>query len=414
MVGLCDCNNFFVSCERVYRPDLLDRPVIVLSNNDGCAVALSNEAKALGFKRGDPYFKIKERAEKHGVAILSGSHRMYGDMSRRVMMILRSFMDDIEQYSIDEAFLYPAADIGDIPEFGRHLVRTVRRSTGIPVSLGFAPTKTLAKIASRFAKKYPGYRGCCVIDTPEKARKAMALTSIEDTWGVGRRNAPKLRRHGITTALHLADMDENTVKELFNVVGHRMWRELNGDPCITAEIVPPLLRTVTCSSSFKEDIFDLDPLRQIIATHASSVSRRLRRNRIVAEEIQVFMATNRFHTFSPQYCNAVEVRLPEPTADTAEIVKAAQQALDRVYREGFGFKRAGVTATRCVSVDSVTRSLFADHETTERRRRLMAVMDRINSSPTTHNAVHVASMNSGLTPFTSCEHSSSGIILIKV
>ncbi|MCM1310154.1 MAG: Y-family DNA polymerase [Bacteroides sp.] len=414
MIGLCDCNNFFVSCERVYRPDLLDRPVIVLSNNDGCAVALSNEAKALGFKRGDPYFKIKDKAEANSVAILSGNHRMYGDMSQRVMMTLRSFMDSIEIYSIDEAFLFPAADIGNFSEFGQLVARIVRRNTGIPVSLGFAPTKTLAKIAARFAKKYPGYKSCCVIDTDEKRRKALSMTEISDVWGVGRRNTPKLIRQGITTALQLADLPEATVKELFNIVGHRMWRELNGDACITQEIVPPPRRTVTASSSFKTDLFELEQLQQVIATHASSVARRLRRHGLVAETIQVFVATNRFHANQPQYFNEFELRLSDPTSVTAEIVKISQQALEKVFRLGYGYKKAGVTAIRCVPQDAVTQSLFANREDYEKKRKLMEAMDRINSTPTTHNAVHVASMDSGLTPFTSCEHSSDGILLIKV
>lgn len=413
MTGLVDCNNFFVSCERVYRPDLLERPVVVLSNNDGCVVALSNEAKALGFKRGDPYFKIRSKAEACGVAVLSGSHRMYGDMSRRVMLTLRSFVNEIEVYSIDEAFIFPDEEVADLREFGLHVVRTVRRNTGIPVSLGFAATKTLAKIAARFAKNYSGYRGVCLIDTPEKARKAMALTPIENVWGVGRRNAPKLRRQGITTALQLADMTEQQVRDLFDIVGYRMWRELNGVACISQEAVSPLRRTVTSSSSFKADVFDLNALRQIVATHTSTVSRRLRSHGLAAGAVQVFVATNRFHTDSEQYCNAFELRLDDPTADTALLVKAAQFALAKVYRPGLGYKRAGVTATRCMNADAVTHSLFADLDDAERRRRLMAAMDRINSSAPTHNAVHVASVDSGLAPFTCREHSSSGIILIR-
>lgn len=414
MIGLCDCNNFFVSCERVYRPDLLERPVIVLSNNDGCAVALSNEAKALGFKRGDPYFKIKEKAEANNVAILSGTHRLYGDMSQRVMMTLRSFMESIEVYSIDEAFLFPPSEIGDLSEYGQHVARTVRRNTGIPVSLGFAQTKTLAKIAARFSKRFPGYNGCCVIDTEEKRRKALSLTNINDVWGVGRRNAPKLCRQGITTALQLADMPEQTVKDLFNIVGHRMWRELNGDACITQEIVPPPRRTVTASNSFKTDLFELEQLQQIVATHASSVARRLRRHGLATTAIQVFVATNRFHINQPQYFNEYELKLSDPTNITAEIVKASQMALEKVFRLGYGYKKAGVTATRCIPTDAVTQSLFADREDLEKKRKLMEAMDRINSTPTTHNAVHIASMDSGLTPFTNCEHSSTGILLIKV
>lgn len=406
MIGLADCNNFFVSCERVFRPALLGRPVIVLSNNDGCAVALSNEAKALGFKRGDPYFKIRDMAERNNVVVFSGNHRLYGDMSARVMTTLRSFSDAIEVYSIDEAFIFVDEEVGDYADFGRYVVRTVRRNTGIPISLGLASTKTLAKIAARFAKKYPAYRGACLIDTPEKARKAMELTPIEEVWGVGRRNAPKLRRQGISTALELADMPEERVRDLFNIVGLRMWRELNGISCISREIVPPQRKTITCSRSFQEDIYNPDELRKAISEFASTVARRLREKRLMAEAVEVFVATNRFHTYQSQYFNAFELRLGDPTADTATLVHAAQRALERVYRPGCGFKRAGVTITRCVARESAVHSLFADREDTERRRRLMAAMDRINASPANRHAVHIASMAGGLECLTRREHAS--------
>lgn len=406
MIGLADCNNFFVSCERVFRPGLAQRPVIVLSNNDGCAVALSNEAKALGFKRGDPYFKIRERAEANGVTVFSGNHRLYGDMSARVMVTLRSFCDKIEVYSIDEAFLFFDDDIAGLNDFGLELVRTVRRNTGIPVSLGFASTKTLAKIAAHFAKKYAGYRGVCLIDTPDKARKAMALTPIEDVWGVGRRNAPKLRRQGITTALQLADMPEEKVRELFSIVGYRMWRELNGISCITLDIVPPRRKTVTCSCSFRTDISNFDDLSKAIAAYATTVGRRLREHNLMADAIEVFVATNRFNSEQPQYYNAVESRFADPTSDTAQLVTAATRALHRVYRPGYAYKKAGVTATRCVDANAAVHSLFADPCEIERRRRLMSVMDSINSSPLNRNALHVASMGTGLLPMTRREHES--------
>lgn len=406
MIGLADCNNFFVSCERVFRPALLDRPVMVLSNNDGCVVALSNEAKALGFKRGNPYFKIREQAEANGVVVFSGNHRLYEDMSGRVMTTLRSFCDEIEVYSVDEAFIFVNDTVGDFGDFGRELVRTVRRDTGIPLSLGFASTKTLAKLASRFAKKYPGYRGVCVIDSPEKARKAMALTAIEDVWGVGRRNAPKLRRQGVTTALQLADMTEDRVLEIFDIVGVRMWKELNGISCISREIVPPQRKTIRCSCSFQDEIFELETLRTAIASYATSVGKRLRRQGVVAETIEVFVATNRFSSCRPQYFNAFELRLDDPTADTALLVAAAQKALDRVFRPGYGYKKAGVTATRCVAADSVVHSLFSDSGDIERRRRLMAALDRINASPANRHALHVASMGPGLVGLTRREHES--------
>lgn len=420
MIGLADCNNFFVSCERVFRPELLDRPVIVLSNNDGCAVALSNEAKALGFKRGDPFFKIRDAVEANGVIVFSGNHRLYGDMSARVMTTLRYFCAEIEVYSIDEGFMFIDDDMGDFSAFGQEVVRTVRRHTGIPISLGLAPTKTLAKIASRFAKKYPAYKGAALMDTPDKARKAMALTAIEDVWGVGRRNAPKLRRQGITTALQLADMPEERVRDLFNIVGHRMWRELNGEACIDRELVPPQRKTITCSCSFQANIYELEEMRKAIASHATTVARRLREQGLEAEALEVMVMTNRFQPRQPQYYNAFEVKLADATADTALLVQAAQAALARIYREGYGFKKAGVTITKCVDRHAAMHSLFADPTEAEKRSRLMAAMDRINASPANRHALHLASMDTGLAPMTRREHASrlyttrlSDIITIK-
>lgn len=420
MIGLADCNNFFVSCERVFRPNLIGRPVIVLSNNDGCAVALSNEAKSLGFKRGDPYFKIRDVAERNNVAVFSGNHRLYGDMSHRVMTTLRSLCDEIEVYSIDEGFVFINDNIGDLTEFGRYVVKTVHRNTGIPISLGLATTKTLAKIAARFAKNYPAYKGSCLIDTNEKARKALSLTAIENVWGIGRRNAPKLRRQGITTALELADMSEERVKELFNIVGHRMWRELNGHSCISKEIVPPQRKTITSSCSFQSDLFEFDDIKKSIVSHATTCAGRLRNKKLLAEAIEVYVCTNRFHEHQPQYFNTAEIRLADPTADTAQLVAAAMKALNRVYRNGYGYKKTGVTITHCIAENEAIQSLFANTDDIARRKRLMQAMDRINSSPQNRHAVHIASMDTELTSMTRREHESrlfttrlSDIITIK-
>lgn len=406
MFGLADCNNFFVSCERVFRPELIGRPVVVLSNNDGCVVALSGEAAALGLKRGAPFFKIRDMVERHNVTVFSGNHRLYGDMSRRVMTTLRSFVDEIEVYSIDEAFIHIDSSVGALDDFGRHLVHTVRRNTGIPISLGIASTKTLAKVAARFAKKYPGYKGACVIDSDEKCRKALALTAVEDLWGVGRNNAPKLRRQGITSALEFAEMSRERVDELFNIVGLRMWKELNGIACIDQETVPPQRKTITCSSSFGSDLYELNDLKKAVIAYATTVARRLREQGLEAEALEVFICTNRFHERSPQYFNAFTLQLPDPTSDTSKIAEAAIQALDRIYRGGFGFKKAGVTITKCVAANAATHSLFADREDSEKRRRLMEVMDRVNASPANRNRIRLASLDSGLEGLTKREHAS--------
>ena len=240
MIGLIDCNNFFVSCERVFNPSLHNRPVIVLSNNDGCAVAISNEAKALGIKRGQPYFQIRKLIEQHNIAVLSGNLRLYGDMSSRVMATLASLVPDIEIYSIDEAF----ADLSGfnqekLSEIGANIVETIRHNTGIPVSLGIASTKTLAKVAARFAKKHKGYHGVCVIDSEDKRLKALDLTAINDVWGIGRKLSKKFVDANIVSALQFASMSKNEVAKFVNVSGLATWQELNGIQSSTIEIDEP-------------------------------------------------------------------------------------------------------------------------------------------------------------------------------
>lgn len=406
MFGLADCNNFFVSCERVFHPSLRDKPVIVLSNNDGCAVALSNEAKALGFKRGDPYFKIRSDAERHGVAVLSGSHRMYGDMSRRVMSSLASIVPDgrIEFYSIDECFINIPDTIGDPLDFGRYAVRTVLRHTGIPISLGIAPTRTLAKVAARFAKKYPGYKGACIIDTEEKRLRALRLTDVSDVWGIGRRSAARLHCSGVNSALEFASLSVGQIRGLFSITGERTWRELNGEPCIVHEDPDIVNKTITSSRSFITDIRDFELLRQAVCSFAAIAGRKLRRMRGYARSVAVWVATNRFHEHEPQYSNSAEIMLPEAADDTPTLARHATEALRAVFRPEFAYKRAGFTVTRIVSADGMQPSLFADVDDISRRHRLMSVVDSLNESSLAPDMIHLASEGSGLAPLTGHSH----------
>lgn len=407
MIALIDCNNFFVSCERVFRPELAGRPVIVLSNNDGCAVAMSNEAKALGIKRGDPYFKIKSVCERNNVAVLSGNHRLYGDMSSRVMAMLHSLTDtDIEVYSIDEAFVPISPAVGDPEGFGRYVVKSVLRHTGIPVSMGIAPTKTLAKVAARFAKKHKGYRGACLIDNEEKRIKALELTQVGDVWGIGRRLTRRLTERGITTALQLANIDEARASRMFNVTTMRTWRELNGTPCITHEPVQPDKQTITSSRSFASDVRQFEELRKAVCSFATIVGRKLRKQNGVAGEVTVFLCTNRFHENEPQYYNTATVRLPDPTDYTPLLAQAATEAARAIYREGYGFKKAGVTVSRITSRATLQPNLFADTDADERRQRLMKVMDSINNNTVQGNCVRIASMGAGLDDMIRREHDS--------
>lgn len=392
MIGLIDCNNFFVSCERVFDPSLRGRPVIVLSNNDGCAVALSNEAKALGLRRGDPYFKVRPLCEREGVRVLSGNHRLYGDMSSRVMATIASQVPDIDIYSVDECFLHLHDVAPDkLVDFGRGIVRQVRRDTGIPTSLGIASTRTLAKVAARFAKKYPGYHSVCRIANDESRRKALALTSIADVWGVGRRLRARFERVGITTALQFADMPRQAVEDMLNVTGVRTWRELNGEPCIEIDNAEPAKKQICCSRSFGTMLETFDQLRQAIALFSTIASRKLREQRSVAVAVSVFIHTNAFRDDLTQYYNSAQVRLPEASADVSEVTKAALVALASIFRKGYLYKKAGVIITDIAPAHAAPLSLFADSEARSRRQRLMAVVDDINAASLSHDSVHIAS-----------------------
>lgn len=392
MFGLVDCNNFFVSCERVFAPALRRKPVVVLSNNDGCAVALSNEAKALGLKRGDPYFKIQGICNRCGVEVLSGNHRLYGDMSNRVMATMSSMVPEIEIYSIDEAFLHMDGwDVAELPDVGRRIVHKVRRDTGIPTSMGIAPTKTLAKVAARFAKKYAGYRSVCLINTEEARRKALSLLPIGDVWGVGRRLSKRMLQMGIETALDFADMSTDSVKSSFNLPLQRTWRELNGQSCIDMETVEPPQKQMCCSRSFGTMLTEFDDLRQAISLFATIVSRKLRERHLAAVTVSVFIHTNAFRDDMEQYYNSACRRPAEATNDTMAITSTAIECLRAIYRRGYSYKKAGIIINEIVGERAVRRSLFATDEDRERRARLMGVLDDINSNSIAHDTVHIAS-----------------------
>lgn len=405
MIGLIDCNNFFVSCERVRRPSLIGRPVIVLSNNDGCAVALSNEAKALGIKRGEPLFRIRHLCERYGIETLSGDHRYYAQISSKVMNVLHHLAGNaMEVYSIDEAFIPVEPKLGDPREYGSYVVEEVMLRTGVPVSLGIAPTKTLAKLAAHFAKKYPGYHGVCVIDSEEKRDKALHLTPIEDVWGIGRRLSRRLREYGITTAWHFFTLSETEVSRLINIAGIRTWRELHGIASVIREETPPERQTISCSRSFARDIMSIDELRQAITAFCTDVCRKMRSRNLVANEINVYLRTNRFHTNAPQYANTATLHLSVPTDYTPDIVTAAQHGLDEIFRSGYAYKKAGVTISHLQSRDGLQGNLFTDADKLDRCSRLMKVVDQLNAN--NRDTVSIASLGNGIAPLTRSEHHS--------
>lgn len=389
MYAIVDCDNCYVSCERVFRPDLNGKPVVVLSNNDGCVVARSNEAKQLGIKSGTPFFQLSRLFPNQKIAVFSSNYELYGDLTGRVMTILSHEAPEYFRYSIDEAFLMlHGMDSVDLKAWGERLHQRIRRDVGLPVSLGIAPNKTLAKMASHFAKHYQGFRHCCLIDTDAKRRKALALYDIGEVWGIGRRYADRLRRMGITTAGAFADMSAEAVNATFgNIVIMRTWRELNGHDCVPNETMA-MKKSICVSRSFDGMISDFDLLRTHISNYAARCAEKLRRQHTVASVVSVFMSTNPFREDLPQCSNYGEHRFLTPTANSVDIVKAATQCALQIFRPGFCYKRAGVIV---MSIDSSagiqTSFLDYDAERFQKMRKLDEVVDRINKVSGTETVI---------------------------
>ncbi len=380
MFGLCDCNNFFVSCERVFNPSLDGRPVVVLSNNDGCVVSRSNEAKAIGIKMGEPFFQIQSLVKQHNVAVHSANYHLYGDMSHRVMETLKAHVPFIEIYSIDEAFIdLSGYSIDKLQEFGRNLSRTVRRNTGIPVSIGISPTKTLAKVASKLCKKYPRLQGACLMYRDEDIAKVLSTYPIEDVWGIGRRHSKRLHSAGVATAAKLCEKSEEWVHNMMSITGVRTWRELRGIPSIEFSHQIADKQTITVSRSFASEIYSLDELRETVVTFAGMAAEKLREQHSVAGELQLFILTNRHRDDQPQHREGRIYRFVTSTNSTIEITKAATGMLKELYRPGFGYKKSGVTLSAITPDSAVQHSLFdtTDHA---KHKQLMQAMDNINSS----------------------------------
>ena len=343
MIALADCNTFFASVERALHPGLKGKPVCVLSSNDGNIVALTAEAKALGLRRGDPFFKVKDIIKKNDIAVFSGNLMLYAAMSKRVQSIMRRTVEHTECYSIDEQFLYLDGyeKHFDLVEMMRGMVKQIALWTDIPVSVGIARTKTLAKIASKFAKQYKGYEGVCMIDTDAKRRKALSMFDLSDVWGIGPRTFAKLTALGVTTPLQLADKPGEWVRGHFHKPGYQTWLELNGRPCIdTSEILNR--QTITTSRSFGKMISSKEDLKASVASFAASCCSTLRGQDSAAGSVSVFACSNRFREDLPQYGNIATKKLSVPSADTLEITAAAMELVERIYRPGILFKKSGV------------------------------------------------------------------------
>ncbi|NTU58194.1 MAG: Y-family DNA polymerase [Chlorobiaceae bacterium] len=382
MYALVDCNNFYVSCERVFNPALNERPVVVLSNNDGCFIARSNEAKALGLPMGGPAFKFREILFKHRVAIYSANFPLYGDMSSRVMNTLGGLAPGMEVYSIDEAFL----DLGGFGLIGleahaRTIRRAVRRGTGIPVSIGIAPTKTLAKLANRMAKKDPVFEGVCILNDESEARAAMAGMAVEHVWGIGRRHTEFLNRNGVMTALDLADASESWVRRHLHITGARLQAELNGRSCLPLELVRPAKQSICTSRSFGSAITEQGGLEQAVVNFATKCALKLRGEGEVAGMVTVFACTSPFEERDHRYWGTRTVALPVPTQDTLAIVRAAEVILNDIFKPGFRYKKAGVTLDGLVPLAGSlpAPTLFVREEGREASSRLMQALDAVNS-----------------------------------
>lgn len=380
MYAVVDCDNCFVSCERVFQPELLGKPVVVLSNNDGCVVARSNEAKALGIKMGVPIYQIKNLCTKHDVQIRSSNYILYADMSNRVMSILRDEVGPgrLEQYSIDEAFLSIELAF-DYRKWGEALVKKIGMWTGMPVSIGMAPTRTLAKAAVWFAKKWKGYNKVCIIENEEQREKALKSLPIEEVWGIGWRGKSKCDYYGIKNAFDFTYKSESWVRKLFTITGVRTWRELKGLSSIESVLTGDK-QTICTSRSFDGMEQDKGKLEMYISNYAAHCAQKVRAQKSVCSMVTVFLQTNHFREDLPQHDAGLTVTLLTPASSTNEIVKAALRAFRACYKVGFQYKRAGVIVSGIIKGTSIQQNLF-DELTPEQRQKfnkLSEVMDTIN------------------------------------
>lgn len=393
--ALVDCNNFFVSCERAFQPELEGKPVVVLSNNDGCVVARSNESKAMGIKMGTPFFKIRDKVESGNLIVRSSNYSLYGDLSSRVMSILAAAVPKIEIYSIDEAYLcVDGIDKKKLEVLCPELVRRIRKWVGIPVSIGIASTKTLAKVANHFAKKYPGYKGVCRIVTEEQRVKALKLTPIGDVWGIGRRVAPRLLAMGLTTAYDYVSMPQDWVYKNLGLGGLRVWNELNGKESVEEER-DEARQSICTSRSFAETITDIQELSARVSDFAAKCAEKLRQDGTAAYCINTFLYTNRFREDKPQDFPDATIRLDMPASSTQEVVSAALKALKLIWKPGFEYKKAGVVVFDIVNRDERQLTLFeTDSAKKEKQDVLSQVMDNVNVS-SGQNVLRVATQRPG-------------------
>jgi DNA polymerase V len=378
MYALADCNNFYASCERVFEPHLEGKPLVVLSNNDGCVIARSQESKDLGFKVGDPIFTCKDVVRKHNVIVRSSNFALYGDMSRRVMQTIRLFSPDVEVYSIDEAFIKLDGLAGrNCEKVMRQMRAAILQWTGIPVSVGIGHTKTLAKLANHYAKKHIETGG--VASIPKNPDAMLQCTQVEDIWGIGRQWSKKLRNIGVNTALDLASMDKESIRRSFNIIAMKTAMELRGHTYFRLEQAPEQRKTLLRSRSFGKPVESWHELSEALASHATRASEKLRNENLVAKMLHVFFHTSLFNRTDPRNSAHATVELIPPTNVTHTIIKAALNAAKPMWKGGFRYKRAGVQLID-LSSGPVQCSLFDSPEEQSKNKRMMVLLDGVNSS----------------------------------
>ena len=380
MFALVDCNNFYASCERLFKPSLNGVPVVVLSNNDGCVIARSNEAKAIGIKMGAPAFEMEELLNKNKVAVFSSNYVLYGDLSRRVMSTLSQFAPDIEIYSIDEAFLHlNGFEMFDLNEYGKEIVYKTTKNTGIPISIGIAPTKTLAKIANKIAKKNPDKKGVYVLNDKTSIMEVLEKFPVGDIWGIGFQHTKFLNKHNIFTALDFVNANKNWIKKNLSIMGLRTMEELQGNPRIEMETTPPDKKAICTSRSFGTMLSDYDSISEAFANFAATCSSKLRKQKSCAAMVMVFIHTNQFRKDLKQYAKNIVVSLPVASNSSMELIKYAEIGLKAIFRKGFLYKKAGVIVSDIIPENNLQTSLF-DEVNREKQKKIMQAMDKLNSS----------------------------------
>lgn len=378
MFALVDCNNFYASCQRVFQPNLVGKPIVVYSNNDGCVISRSNEAKALGVPMGAAAYQWEKFFEQNGIEVFSANFALYGDMSQRVMTILNDFSPEMEVYSIDEAFIkFQGFEHFNLQHIGESMHRRVTKGTGIPISVGIAPTKALAKVANRIAKKFPQHtNNVYLIDDEEKRIKALRWLKIEDVWGIGRKHAKRLQAIGVKTALDFTMLDDRWVQENMAIIGLRLKRDLEGKPTLDLEEAQQK-KNIAITRSFEGNHAERDFLEERISTFAVSCAEKLRLQKSCCNSVMVFIQTNRHRIDLPQYNRSIVLNLPFPTNSSIEISNFALKALSVIFREGYEYKRAGVIVQDFTDEDKTQMSLFENSD--ERHKKLMQSIDKLNT-----------------------------------